>query len=73
MTMQKSVKCLRKKDHNNPLIGEDSMQKTAGIHHISAMVNDAQKNIDFYHFLYIYMMGSKFPLLVALFVSLLNL
>lgn len=43
MTMQKSVKCLRKKDHNNPLIGEDSMQKTAGIHHISAMVNDAQK------------------------------
>lgn len=48
MTMQKSVKCLRKKDHNNPLIGEDSMQKTAGIHHISAMVNDAQKNIDFY-------------------------
>jgi glyoxalase family protein len=24
------------------------MQKTAGIHHISAMVNDAQRNIDFY-------------------------
>ena len=24
------------------------MQKTAGIHHITAMVNDAQRNIDFY-------------------------
>ena len=24
------------------------MQKTAGIHHISAMVNDAQRNINFY-------------------------
>ncbi len=24
------------------------MQKTTGIHHISAMVNDAQRNIDFY-------------------------
>jgi glyoxalase family protein len=25
-----------------------SLQKTAGIHHITAMVNDVQKNIDFY-------------------------
>lgn len=25
-----------------------NMQKTAGIHHITAMVNDAQRNIDFY-------------------------
>src|SRR4051794_32815945 len=24
------------------------MQKTSGIHHITAMVNDAQRNIDFY-------------------------
>ena len=24
------------------------MQKASGIHHITAMVNDAQRNIDFY-------------------------
>lgn len=28
--------------------GENEMQKTSGIHHITAMVNDAQRNIDFY-------------------------
>lgn len=28
--------------------GEIILQRTAGIHHITAMVNDAQKNIDFY-------------------------
>jgi glyoxalase family protein len=28
--------------------GGETMQKTAGIHHITAMVNDAQRNIDFY-------------------------
>lgn len=28
--------------------GESRMQETAGFHHITAMVNDAQRNIDFY-------------------------
>ena len=38
------------KSLSNPILmnGEGKMQKTAGIHHISAMVNDAQRNIDFY-------------------------
>lgn len=37
----------RSKDQNNKAGGEN-MLKTVGIHHITAMVNDAQRNIDFY-------------------------
>lgn len=37
----------RSKDQNNKASGEN-MLKTVGIHHITAMVNDAQRNIDFY-------------------------
>jgi glyoxalase family protein len=45
--MPKSVTSFRSKDQNNKAGGEN-MLKTVGIHHITAMVNDAQRNIDFY-------------------------
>jgi glyoxalase family protein len=41
------VTSFRSKDQNNKASGEN-MLKTVGIHHITAMVNDAQRNIDFY-------------------------
>jgi glyoxalase family protein len=41
------VTSFRSKDQNNKAGGEN-MLKTVGIHHITAMVNDAQRNIDFY-------------------------
>jgi glyoxalase family protein len=46
--MRKLVTFFRSKDQNNKVMGGENMLKTVGIHHITAMVNDAQRNIDFY-------------------------
>nr|WP_285867499.1 ring-cleaving dioxygenase [Mesobacillus maritimus] len=48
--MPNLARCFRLKDRNRIWNEREgfSVQRTAGIHHITAMVNDAQKTIDFY-------------------------